>query len=244
MVGADPFDVVHSQLVVVWGANPVDLEHHFPPLVQQARGSGAALVVVDPRRTGDGQRADLHLAVRPGTDVVAGHGSGRASSSGARRSSTAPSPMPTPTGWTSTSRPASRGRWRRGRGVRCRRGPTSSRSSTLLARSAAGVLAHRVGHGAQPQRRLGRAGGVRPARADRAFGRARARACTCTPITICRGARRPGDAVSGQTGAAGSEARARPPSGREPEPAGPPAHRSGRRAPIACWWCRAPTRRS
>src|SRR6185503_6766357 len=70
MVGADPLDVVHSQLVVVWGANPSISNTHFPPLVQHARRNGAALVVIDPRRTGMAKRADLHLAVRPGTDVV------------------------------------------------------------------------------------------------------------------------------------------------------------------------------
>ena len=70
MPGADPLDVVHSQLVVVWGANPAIANTHFPPLVQRARKNGAALVVVDPRRTAMAKRADLHLAVRPGTDVV------------------------------------------------------------------------------------------------------------------------------------------------------------------------------
>ena len=70
MRGADLLDVVHAQLVVVWGANPAISNTHFPPLVQQARANGAALVVVDPRRTAMARRADLHLAVRPGTDVV------------------------------------------------------------------------------------------------------------------------------------------------------------------------------
>ncbi|HEX7442567.1 MAG TPA: molybdopterin-dependent oxidoreductase, partial [Acidimicrobiales bacterium] len=68
--GADPLDVVHAGLVVVWGANPTISNTHFPPLVQRARDRGAALVVVDPRRTAMARRADLHLPVRPGTDVV------------------------------------------------------------------------------------------------------------------------------------------------------------------------------
>jgi anaerobic selenocysteine-containing dehydrogenase len=70
MVSADPFDVVHSQLVVVWGANPTISNTHFPPLVQQAVRNGARTVVIDPRRTAMAKRADLHLAVRPGTDAV------------------------------------------------------------------------------------------------------------------------------------------------------------------------------
>ena len=71
MLSADPADVVHSQLVVVWGANPTVSNIHFPPLVTRAqREHGATVVVVDPRRTAMAARADLHLAVRPGTDVV------------------------------------------------------------------------------------------------------------------------------------------------------------------------------
>ena len=70
MTGADLLDVVHADLVVVWGANPAISNTHFPPLVNQARRRGAALVVVDPRRTAMAARADLHLAPRPGTDVV------------------------------------------------------------------------------------------------------------------------------------------------------------------------------
>jgi anaerobic selenocysteine-containing dehydrogenase len=70
MASADPAQVVDSRLVVVWGANPTVSNTHFPPLVQQAVDRGARLVVVDPRRTAMAHRADLHLAVRPGTDVV------------------------------------------------------------------------------------------------------------------------------------------------------------------------------
>jgi anaerobic selenocysteine-containing dehydrogenase len=71
MFSADPFDVEHSQLIVVWGANPTVSNIHFPPIVTRAqRERGATVVVVDPRRTAIAARADLHLAVRPGTDVV------------------------------------------------------------------------------------------------------------------------------------------------------------------------------
>jgi len=70
MSSADPFDVVNSKLVVIWGANPTVSNTHFPPLVQQAVGHGAKVVVIDPRRTAMAKRSDLHLAIRPGTDVV------------------------------------------------------------------------------------------------------------------------------------------------------------------------------
>ncbi|MCB1002417.1 MAG: molybdopterin-dependent oxidoreductase [Acidimicrobiales bacterium] len=70
---ADPLDVVHASLVVVWGANPTVSNTHFPPLVQQAVARGARVVVIDPRRTAMADRADLHLAVRPGADTVLAH---------------------------------------------------------------------------------------------------------------------------------------------------------------------------
>jgi anaerobic selenocysteine-containing dehydrogenase len=40
------------------------------PVINRARKKGAKLVVVDPRRTKIAEQADLHLAARPGTDVV------------------------------------------------------------------------------------------------------------------------------------------------------------------------------
>src|SRR5262249_11853726 len=44
MLAADPHDVVHSKLVIVWGATPAISNIPFPPLVQQARATGARLV--------------------------------------------------------------------------------------------------------------------------------------------------------------------------------------------------------
>lgn len=70
MASADPADVVNSKLVIIWGANPTVSNTHFPPLVQQAVDRGAKVVVIDPRRTAMAKRADLHLAIRPGTDVA------------------------------------------------------------------------------------------------------------------------------------------------------------------------------
>ena len=70
MLSADPLDVPHTQLLVVWGANPTVSNTHLLPLATEARKRGAALVVIDPRRTGMAARADVHLALRPGTDVV------------------------------------------------------------------------------------------------------------------------------------------------------------------------------
>ena len=67
---ADPQDLQYSELIVVWGANPNVSHPHLGPVIEERRRAGAKLIVVDPRRTPIATRADLHLAVRPGTDGV------------------------------------------------------------------------------------------------------------------------------------------------------------------------------
>lgn len=62
-------DYVHAKLIVLWGVNPSATSIHLVPLIDEARARGAKLVVVDPRRTPLARRADLHLPVRPGTDL-------------------------------------------------------------------------------------------------------------------------------------------------------------------------------
>ena len=69
MPGVAYSDYVHARLIVIWGANPSASGIHLVPYVQEAQKRGAKLVVVDPRRTPLARRADLHLAIRPGTDL-------------------------------------------------------------------------------------------------------------------------------------------------------------------------------
>ncbi len=60
----------HARLIVVWGANPSSSGIHLVPYIREAQQAGAALVVIDPRRTNLARQADIHLALEPGTDVV------------------------------------------------------------------------------------------------------------------------------------------------------------------------------
>jgi anaerobic selenocysteine-containing dehydrogenase len=69
MTGTAFADYAHARLIVVWGANPSVSGIHLVPLIQEAQKRGASLVVVDPRRTPLAERADLHLAPQPGTDL-------------------------------------------------------------------------------------------------------------------------------------------------------------------------------
>ncbi len=69
MPGVAYQDYAHARLVIVWGMNPSVSGIHLVPYIQEAQKRGARLVVVDPRRTRLAQGADLHLALRPGTDL-------------------------------------------------------------------------------------------------------------------------------------------------------------------------------
>ncbi len=67
--GLDPREMVESDLIVMWGGNPVATQVNVMTHVTRAkRARGAKFVVIDPYRTGTAAVADLHLKVRPGTD--------------------------------------------------------------------------------------------------------------------------------------------------------------------------------
>jgi anaerobic selenocysteine-containing dehydrogenase len=63
-------DYLESALIVLWGVNPSASGIHLVPYVREAQKRGAKLVVVDPRTTALAKSADVHLAVKPGTDVA------------------------------------------------------------------------------------------------------------------------------------------------------------------------------
>jgi anaerobic selenocysteine-containing dehydrogenase len=67
--GVDGREMAKSDLIVVWGGNPVSTQVNVMTHIARARKErGAKLVVVDPYRTGTAEIADMHLAVLPGTD--------------------------------------------------------------------------------------------------------------------------------------------------------------------------------
>jgi anaerobic selenocysteine-containing dehydrogenase len=59
-----------AQLIIVWGNNATACNLHLMRQINAAKHNGAKLVVIDPRRVRVAEQANLHLAVRPGTDVV------------------------------------------------------------------------------------------------------------------------------------------------------------------------------
>jgi len=62
-------DFPEARLIIIWGANPSASGVHLVPHIREAQHRGATLVVVDPRTTPLARQADIHLAVRPGTDL-------------------------------------------------------------------------------------------------------------------------------------------------------------------------------
>ncbi|MBV9784072.1 MAG: molybdopterin oxidoreductase family protein [Acidisphaera sp.] len=67
--GPDPREMAKSDLLVVWGGNPVATQVNAMAHITRARKErGARLIVVDPYRTGTAAVADTHIALRPGTD--------------------------------------------------------------------------------------------------------------------------------------------------------------------------------
>jgi anaerobic selenocysteine-containing dehydrogenase len=63
-------DYPEAKLLVLWGVNPSASGIHLIPYVRAAQKRGARLIVVDPRSTAIARAADIHLPVKPGTDVV------------------------------------------------------------------------------------------------------------------------------------------------------------------------------
>jgi anaerobic selenocysteine-containing dehydrogenase len=65
-----PEHVAEARLIIVWGNNVTVSQLHLMPYIRAARRDGARLIVIDPRTPPIARKADTHLALRPGTDVV------------------------------------------------------------------------------------------------------------------------------------------------------------------------------
>ena len=62
-------DVPEAKVIVLWGANPSASGIHLVPYIRDAQRRGATLIVIDPRTTPLAKQANIHLPVRPGTDL-------------------------------------------------------------------------------------------------------------------------------------------------------------------------------
>ena len=69
MPGVAFSDYPKARCIIVWGANPKASNIHLVPYLKRARKAGAFIATVDPRRNFSSLEVELHLPVRPGTDL-------------------------------------------------------------------------------------------------------------------------------------------------------------------------------
>ena len=68
-------DIVdHADVIMLVGSNPEEAHPVIGMRIRQAVERGCRLIVVDPRRIGLASQADIHLRVRPGTNVALANG--------------------------------------------------------------------------------------------------------------------------------------------------------------------------
>ena len=70
--GLGPDAAAQAKLNIVWGNNATVSNLHLVRNIRAAKRKGGRLVVIDTLRTKIAAQADLHLALRPGTDVLLG----------------------------------------------------------------------------------------------------------------------------------------------------------------------------
>ena len=67
-------DIKSADVLLLAGSNTAECHPLSMPYIWGARDNGAKLIVVDPRQTKTALVADVHLDIRPGTDVALGNG--------------------------------------------------------------------------------------------------------------------------------------------------------------------------
>ena len=68
--GMPPLQVLHSDLIVVWGNNITVSNLHLAPVLKEARKAGAKTVIIDPKKIKAAEQCDLYIQIQPGTDVI------------------------------------------------------------------------------------------------------------------------------------------------------------------------------
>ena len=209
-----------AKLIVVWGANPSASGIHLVPVIREAQRRGAALVVVDPRRTPLARLADLHLPVAAGHRPARGAGDppllfeqGRADEAFLATHATHVDEFRARAAAWTLARAAEEA------GVDA---AAIERFARLYAASSPAVRPLRLGPRAQPQRRQRRHGRAGAAGRRRQVRRARRRLLDEQLVGLAAAA----DALEG-------DARAADPRG-EHEPPRPRAHRVRRRRRWRC----------
>ena len=68
-IGPDPREMAEADLIIIWGTNAVSTQVNVMTHVSRARKNrGAKVIVIDPYKNPTAKTADIHIALRPGTD--------------------------------------------------------------------------------------------------------------------------------------------------------------------------------
>ncbi|MGF6263806.1 anaerobic selenocysteine-containing dehydrogenase [Paraburkholderia youngii] len=59
-----------SDVILIWGANPIASNLHFWTRAQEAKRRGARLIAIDPYRSLTAEKCHQHIALKPGTDAA------------------------------------------------------------------------------------------------------------------------------------------------------------------------------
>jgi anaerobic selenocysteine-containing dehydrogenase len=69
-VGTDVEAFAHSELIILWGSNPITSNLHLWSRCQEAKRRGAKLIAIDPYRSLSAEKCHQWLAIKPGTDAA------------------------------------------------------------------------------------------------------------------------------------------------------------------------------
>ena len=69
-LGTDMEAFAHSELIILWGTNPVTSNLHLWSRCQEAKRRGAKLIAIDPYRSLSAEKCHQWLAIKPGTDTA------------------------------------------------------------------------------------------------------------------------------------------------------------------------------
>ncbi len=67
---AEPSNVQHSDLIILWATNTKLTNRHLWPFIEKARARGAHVITIDPMRTATAEASDEVIQPLPGTDVA------------------------------------------------------------------------------------------------------------------------------------------------------------------------------
>ncbi|MCK5070643.1 MAG: molybdopterin-dependent oxidoreductase, partial [Desulfocapsa sp.] len=63
-------ELVDAEVLLITGSNTTETHPQIARNILEAVDSGAKLLVIEPRKTDIAKQADIHLALRPGTDIA------------------------------------------------------------------------------------------------------------------------------------------------------------------------------